>query len=309
MELRSSLKASFPTCPLQLSERSCRSCEQRERHFSVPIIVLNTTNRRFLALSSRRFAAFRKTKNAETDVQSFISKHLESIESIPLMSFRLAAALAQVKLPARPAMTCPLGLAMAGVDGVEGRVAEGRRRVENFPCCGPGKVFRCRCTAVLCCSAAARTAGRQAARAVLQRSASPPLSQRRQRAATASLLPHPTRPGHPSEVQLQRAWRVTSGRAGAQRAGAQRVDERASGSGCAESRRAGSRRLGQARGEQARGWWRAAPAGRRAARTRGASGAESERRRAPVSPRGATACCARPFCKHVSASRVCGSNA
>jgi len=211
----------------------------------VPIIVLNTTNRRFLALSSRRFAAFRKTKNAETDVQSFISKHLESIESIPLMSFRLAAALAQVKLPARPAMTCPLGLAMAGVDGVEGRVAEGRRRVETFPCCGPGKVFRCRCTAVLCCRAAARTAGRQAARAVLQRSASPPLPQRRQRAATASLLPHPTRPGSPSEVQLQRGERArnerarnewTSGRAGA---GARRAGARGAG---AWGRRGGSRR-------------------------------------------------------------------
>ena len=37
--LRSSLKSSFRTCPLQLSERSCRSCEQRERHFSVSIIL------------------------------------------------------------------------------------------------------------------------------------------------------------------------------------------------------------------------------------------------------------------------------
>ena len=38
-KLRESLKSSLTTCPLQLSERSCRSCEQRERHFSVSIIL------------------------------------------------------------------------------------------------------------------------------------------------------------------------------------------------------------------------------------------------------------------------------
>ena len=43
VELRSSLKSSIRTCPLQLSERSCRSCEQRERHFSVSIIASSGT--------------------------------------------------------------------------------------------------------------------------------------------------------------------------------------------------------------------------------------------------------------------------
>ena len=130
-------------------------------------------------------------------------------------------------------------------------------------------------------------------------SASPPLSQRRQRAATASLLPHPTRPGSPSEVQLQRGERArnerarnewTSGRAGA---GARRAGARGAG---AWGRRGGSRRADggalrrpddepRARGERA---------------VQRASGAER-----PRAPRGAIACCARPFCKHVSASRVC----
>ena len=49
-KLRYSLKSSLGTCPLQLSERSCRSCEQRERHFSVSII-LNCRRHLFCSLT------------------------------------------------------------------------------------------------------------------------------------------------------------------------------------------------------------------------------------------------------------------